>query len=93
MGHSWSPRGIGISGSRGSLAAPAPLIDRDGEQLQIPPVSCQPFEKIQEGVAAHAAVEKNADPVPGNNPAMAAYRTLCFCLEIGKKMGFTEMEP
>jgi hypothetical protein len=27
-----------------------------------------------------------------DNPAVTPYRTLCFCLKIGNKMGFTEME-
>jgi hypothetical protein len=27
-----------------------------------------------------------------DNPAVRSYRTLCFCLKISNKMGFTEME-
>lgn len=59
--------------------------------MQIPAVTCKPFEEIQESLPT-SATEENADPVSGDYPSVASYYTFCLCLEIENKMVFTEVE-
>jgi hypothetical protein len=50
------------------------------------------LHEVQEGTAVIPAGQCHSDPVIWDNPAVHSDRTLCFCLKISNKMGFTEME-